>query len=228
MIRKYIDELAKNSPCQFELLSQECESLDFYIAGNKDYERFLVVLESATLPTPGELNELVRLSTPDQLLQDPSYAKNTDLVVLFNVNDLTDLYQHEHSIFDIEEDGYSFKKHVLYFTDEEVSTLGQKEFNQIEELLLDQESFKQYKDSPTTQSAYSLACRLFVKLPFLQVPVKETELQDASRMADDLLKKAGLLELTSQLEQLITSGNDHQTVIEEYAREQMANQTTRN
>lgn len=223
MIRNCIAELAKKSPCQFELISQESENLDFYIANNKDYERFLVILEAPTLLTPGRLNELVQESTPTQLLQDPSFAKNTDLVVLFNVDDLTDIYQHEHSIFDIEEDGYSFKKHVLYFTNKEVLLLDRNELEQIEELLLDPESFKQYKDSPSKPSAYSLACRLFVKLPFLQVPVQETQLQDASEMADDLLRKADVMELTAQLEQLIVSCDDHQAVIEEYVREQMAN-----
>ncbi|TOP55622.1 ABC-three component system middle component 1, partial [Vibrio parahaemolyticus] len=88
--------------------------LAFYKATHSSYQRFLVILESDKLSTPSELNEYIQDNTPQSLLETPTFAKNTDLVVLFRLDSLTKLNQYEHQIFDIEENAYSLKKHVLY------------------------------------------------------------------------------------------------------------------
>jgi len=223
MIRRLIKELAASSPCQFELYQQEHEHCDFYRASGEVYQRFLVVIETDQLLPPTKLNQLIQLATPQELLQTPSYAKNTDLIVLFRLENLSDVIQFEHEIFDIEEDSYSFKKHVLYFSSSELEKIGEQNVN---ELIKDQIAFNNYKEDPMTESEYGLVCRLFIKLPFLSVPVQEAEMEDPCELADQLLEQDGLLALTNSLEKMVNNNPDYQAIIEEYVREKMANPTT--
>ncbi|TOB46386.1 ABC-three component system middle component 1, partial [Vibrio parahaemolyticus] len=68
------------------------------------------------LMKPNELNQWVLANTPHLLREHPTFAKNTDVVVLFELDRLADIIDHESEIFSLEEDGYSFKKHVLYYS----------------------------------------------------------------------------------------------------------------
>lgn len=227
MIDHIITILSGNSPCKFELVEQASEQFSFYRATSPDYQRFLVVLHVKKLIQPSELNQWVLSNTPNQLRELPAFAKNTDVVVLFKLDNLADIVGYESEVFSLEEDGYSFKKHVLYYSEAELSLLGNIETNKLSDVIKDQSKFSLYKKSPLSESEYGIVSRIYIKLPFLSVPVDESELDDPCILADTGLQKAGLLELSNEFERVLASvGSDYEAVVEEYIRGQMANSQT--
>lgn len=224
MIKQIIQQVVEGSPCQFLKLETLLEDLAFYKAAHVSYQRFLVVLESDKLSTPSELNEYIQGNTPQSLLETPTFAKNTDLVILFRLDSLTKLHQYEHKIFDIEENAYSLKKHVLYYTEAESEKLKQylDSGGSIETLITEPESFNHYKQDPFKESAFSLACRLYVKFPFLAVPAKEALLTNANQLADQFLSEQQLSVFYNSIELQLTIGNGYQEVMEALINEQMA------
>lgn len=224
MINRIITELSKHSPCRFELVEQIAEDFSFYRATSNDYQRFLAVVKMSELRRPSELNQWVLLNTPEVLREQPAFAKNTDVVVLFEVDRLIDIIGYESEIFALEEDSYSFKKHILYYSKDELEYLSDLNISGISALIKDQSKFSQYKDSPLKESEYGIASRIYIKLPFLSVPVDESELDDPCDLADDYLQKADLLSLSNEFGELITSGrNNYQAIVEGYIRGKMAN-----
>lgn len=223
MIKNVITALSGSSPCQFELVGQESEQFSFYRAMSPDYQRFLVVLNVEKLMEPSELNQWVLFHTPNALREMPAFAKNTDVVVLFELDKLADIVKFESEVFSLEEDGYSFKKHVLYYSKAELALLGNIDTNKLSELINDQSKFSLYKKSPLSESEYGIVSRIFIKLPFLSVPVDESELDDPCVLANTRLQNAGLLELSNEFERVLASvGSDYEAV-EEYIRGKMAN-----
>lgn len=225
MIKQIIQEVAESSPCKFKLLESPLKSLTFYQAGDSNYQRFLVVLETDMLIAPSELNDKVQNSTPPILLETPSFAKNTDLVILFRLDSLAELNQYEHSIFDIEENAYSLKKHVLYYTASELELLKQYlDLGEvIENLITTPDLFNQYKDNPNKETAFSLACRLYIKLPFLAVPAKKSTLTSANKLADTFLNNENLLDFSNSLEQQLSDGREYQEIMEALIDEHLEN-----
>ncbi len=224
MIKQMVQQVAENSPCQFQQFGSPLEGITFYCSGNPDHQRFLVVLDAERLSSPYELNNKVQERTPPELLKIPSFSKNTDLVVLYRLDSLADLHQYEHSIFDIEENAYSLKKHVLYYTTSESEQLSQYLAlgKEIETLVVDPEHFNQYKIKPVEETAFSLACRLYIKLPFLAVPAKEATLTSANQLANQLLDGQNLLTFFNEIEQQLSVEQTHEKVMEALINEQMA------
>ncbi|WP_318480594.1 ABC-three component system middle component 1 [Photobacterium leiognathi] len=224
MINKIIATLSKQSPCQFELLEQPIEGFSFYQATSSVYQRFLVVVKVPKLIKPSEFNHWVLSNTPEELKQTRAFAKNTDVVILLELDDLTSIVEHESEVFSLEEDGYSFKKHVLYYSKEELEILQHLDVKELQALIKDQAKFGLYKNSPLQASEYGIASRIYIKLPFLSVPVDESELDDPCQLADDYLQKVGLLSISNEFETLITSnGNNYKAIVEGYIRGKMAN-----
>ncbi|HHX8534862.1 TPA: ABC-three component system middle component 1 [Vibrio alginolyticus] len=224
MINQIINTLSSNSPCQFELVEQDAEQFSFYRSMSTNYHRFLAVVKVSKLMKPNELNQWVLANTPHVLREQPTFAKNTDVVVLFELDRLADIIDHESEIFSLEEDGYSFKKHVLYYSQTELDFLNEIDTRDFANLIKDQSKFSLYKKSPLVESEYGIASRIFIKLPFLSVPVDESELDDPCKLADDYLKNVDLLALNNEFEALIANnGNNYQTIVEDYIRGKMAN-----
>ncbi|WP_063654280.1 ABC-three component system middle component 1 [Aliivibrio fischeri] len=224
MVKQIIQQVVERSPCQFQQLETPSQEFAFYKAAHLSYQRFLVILEADQLSTPSELNEYIKSNTPESLLETPAFAKNTDLVVLFKLNSLTELHQYEHKIFDIEENAYSLKKHILYYTETELEKLKHylDSGKNIETLVTESESFNHYKKDPFKESAFSLACRLYVKFPFLSVPAKEATLTNANQLADQYLREQSLWEFYDSIELKLNIGNGYQEVMEALINEQMA------
>ncbi|MEL4390333.1 ABC-three component system middle component 1 [Shewanella xiamenensis] len=224
MIKQIIQQVVEGSPCQFQKLDTLLEELTFYKAAHLSYQRFLVILETDKLSTPSELNEFIQGNTPQSLLETPTFAKNTDLVILFRLDSLTKLHQYEHKIFDIEENAYSLKKHVLYYTEAESEKLKQylDLGESIETLVTELEYFNHYKQEPFKESAFSLACRLYIKFPFLAVPATKATLTNANQLADKFLSEQQLSDFYNTIEVQLAVGNEHYKIMEELINEQMA------
>ncbi|MFQ0975177.1 hypothetical protein JHL08_04490 [Vibrio campbellii] len=224
MINQIINTLSSNSPCQFELVEQDAEQFSFYRSMSSNYHRFLAVVKISKLMKPNELNHWVLANTPSVLREQPTFAKNTDVVVLFELDRLADVIDYESEIFALEEDSYSFKKHVLYYSLAELALLNEIDTRDFADLIKDQSKFNSYKKSPMVESEYGIVSRIYIKLPFLSVPVDESELDDPCQLADDYLEKVGLLSISSEFEMLITSsGNNYKAIVEEFIRGKMAN-----
>ncbi|MGF1746204.1 ABC-three component system middle component 1 [Vibrio minamisatsumaniensis] len=223
MINQIITTLSSNSPCQFELVEQDAEHFSFYRSTSNNYQRFLVVVKVLKLIKPNELNQWILANTPDVLSEQPTFAKNTDVVVLFEINRLADIVDHESDIFALEEDGYSFKKHVLYYSQTELALINENDISDIANLIKDQSKFRLYKKSPMVESEYGIASRIYIKLPFLSVPVDESELDDPCQLADEYLQKVGLLAIGNEFEALTSNSNNYKGIVEEYIRGKMAN-----
>lgn len=224
MIDQLITSLSVNSPCKFELVEQEFDHFSFYRATSLDYQRFLVVVHTEKLIKPSDLNQQVLANSPDELRELPAFAKNTDVIVLFKLDNIADIVNFESEIFSLEEDVYSFKKHVLYYSQAELDLLHDIDANSIGDLLKDQSKFNVYKQSSLIESEYGIASRIFIKLPFLSVPIDESELDDPCVLADTALEEAGSLELCQRFEIMLADSNsDFEAVITEYIHEKMAN-----
>lgn len=223
MINKIINTLSSNSPCQFELVEQDAEQFYFYRSMSSNYHRFLAVVKVSKLMKPNELNQWVLANTPSILREQPTFAKNTDVVVLFELDRLADVIDYESEIFALEEDSYSFKKHVLYYSQTELDLLNENDTSDIANLIKDQSKFSLYKKSPMVESEYGIASRIYIKLPFLSVPVDESELDDPCQLADEYLQKVGLLAIGNEFEALTSNSNNYKGIVEEYIRGKMAN-----
>ncbi|WP_052810412.1 ABC-three component system middle component 1 [Vibrio renipiscarius] len=223
MINKIINTLSSNSPCQFELVEQDADQFYFYRSRSSNYHRFLAVVKVSKLMKPNELNQWVLANTPSILREQPTFAKNTDVVVLFELDRLADVIDYESEIFALEEDSYSFKKHVLYYAQTELDLLNENDTSDIANLIKDQSKFSLYKKSPMVESEYGIASRIYIKLPFLSVPVDESELDDPCQLADEYLQKVGLLAIGNEFEALTSNSNNYKGIVEEYIRGKMAN-----
>ncbi len=154
----------------------------------------------------------------------PHFCKEYRCGGFVRARSASDIIDHESEIFSLEEDGYSFKKHVLYYSQTELDLLNEIDTRDFANLIKDQSKFSLYKKSPLVESEYGIASRIFIKLPFLSVPVDESELDDPCKLADDYLKNVDLLALNNEFEALIANnGNNYQTIVEDYIRGKMAN-----
>ncbi|UBH29554.1 ABC-three component system middle component 1 [Aeromonas enteropelogenes] len=227
MIDKIVSYLSTHSPCHFELMQSASEAISFYKSKSPTYQRFLTVITLDTLIKPSELNQLVLLHTPKSLIEEPGFSKNTDVIIIFRISDLNDVSDYEGDIFSLEEDSYSFKKHVLYYSDQELELIKSINIDNIYDLIKDQSKFKVYKQNPFKASIYSIICRIFIKLPFLSVPVDESELDEPCIYADKDLRKARLFSQCQDFESTIERYNsDYTLAVKEYIHGKMANSST--
>lgn len=199
-IRRWIEDAAEKSDCQFKKVESTNEKFEFYRATNENYERFLIVWEVSGLIEPAAINQMARDATPEALMCLPAFSKNTDLVLLFKRESLELSKRDEAVLYAIEEDSYSFKKHVLYYTEKE-----QKEFEDVAEhkgdnwLHNSEGEFKKYAASPFEESAYNLLIRAYIKLPFITVPAAHSALEDIGVITNKYIKDSGEIALSRQV-----------------------------
>ncbi len=197
------------------------EDVRFYKRIKGEDRRFLVVVESINLLTPEEYNFKIESFSPIELKNDPSFEKNTDLIVLYEMSSLNELKTCEKYIFSIEENPYYFKKYVFYYSSEEVELIQDYNFSDFDKVILDRDQFRDYKNSPLKASLYSIISRFYIKLPFLEIPVDEGELRDVNEILSDSLDDEGLLEFSENFEKLANKfGDNIDGLIEAYANEQ--------
>lgn len=110
----------------------------------------------------------------EQKKQGVDIEKNTSLLLCVRLNDIkSDINVIKNDILLIEEDDFWFKKYVITYSDTSVpdapvSGTYLEYFNQ---LLLDNDTFREYKNDVYLNEKYFLIIQLFLKLPFLNVPI---------------------------------------------------------
>ena len=213
------DAVQKNS---FTLLSKQDSTATYQrVAG--DAKRFIIIYEADIINDINDIHDFILETTPKELTEDSAFNKNTDLIIILKLDNLSDFKKLESKIFAIEEDPYHFKKYVLYYIRGEELLLENKTYADLENIISDQSLFDIYKDSPLTPSIYSLAARIFIKLPFLDLPKKQTELTPLGLQAQELIAELGFTELDNKVVETIASDANIDDLIKELLKDEMEN-----
>ena len=210
MINRIIDEALI-----FHGFIKDCETdlTSFYIRESGSAIRFAILHKLDHLPNPTELNALINQSAPDSFMNHPTFMKNCDLICIHHLNHLGEFKDQEEQIFAIEEDPHFFKKYVLYYSDTEQHAIQDYTFNKLVATISDKSQFSNYKKDPLAATQYSVAAKIFIKLPFLELPFTRGELISLRLQAADAVVEAGLDE-TYKIIQKLTSNNAEELITE--------------
>ncbi|WP_427108759.1 ABC-three component system middle component 1 [Lysinibacillus xylanilyticus] len=142
--------------------------------------------------------------------------KNMSLLVCLKVTDSEIDENLEKKIFELEEDPYDFKKYLLNYTNEQVDKLKMElDINEgeidlvgkINTFLLDTIKFNEFKESTENNEAYSLATKIFIKLPFIKIDINEDkEMENIEKIIEDKLIGKNALKLTEYRQSYINYG----------------------
>lgn len=132
--------------------------------------------------------------------------KNTSLIICLKVNNLQDDTERlKNLLYKIEEDEYFFKKYVITYTDNSISTLVDSDtiINTIHKKILEPGRFDQFRNDYFFDDEYFVVIQLFVKIPFLRFEQGDLEFQNLSEVLD-----TGLTEMKlHHIEDVILSSN---------------------
>ncbi|MBI0473230.1 MULTISPECIES: ABC-three component system middle component 1 [Pectobacterium] len=170
----------------------ETNATGFYVRESGSAIRFAVLHKLEKLVKPGELNFAINQSAPEVFVNDPSFKKNCDLICIHHLDKLAEFKSHEEQIFSIEEDPHFYKKYVLYYSDAEVDAIKGLNYEALNELISDKNQFGKYKNDPLAATKYSAAAKIFIKLPFLELPFKKGELVSLRLQAAEAVAEADL------------------------------------
>jgi len=189
MINKIIDEalIAHNFTKE-----HETDLTSFYIRESGSAIRFAILHKLDQLSSPAELNAAINQSAPDSFLSHPTFKKNCDLICIHHLNKLAEFKDHEEQIFAIEEDPHFFKKYILYYSDTEESAIQDYSFDKLVATISDKSRFSNYKSDPLSATQYSVAAKIFIKLPFLELPFTRRELVSLRLQAAEAVAEAEL------------------------------------
>lgn len=110
-----------------------------------------------------------------------SMIRNLSLIVCLRVKNMV---SYDAQFLQIEEDPFDFKKYVLTFKQSETDELykqwqlsGNDLIPFLNQIMHEKDSFNSYKQHMSS-SMYGLVARLFIKIPFLSLKVKERNFED--------------------------------------------------
>ncbi|WP_426935271.1 ABC-three component system middle component 1 [Pseudomonas fulva] len=185
----------------------------FYIRESGSAIRFAILHKLDQLTSPSELNQLINQSVPASFSNHPTFKKNCDLICIHHLNQLADFKNQEEQIFAIEEDPHFFKKYVLYYSDTEQHAINDYTFEKLKATVSDKSQFRNYKKDPLVATQYSVAAKIFIKLPFLELPYTRGELISLRLQAADAVAEAGL-NSTYKIIQTFSSNNADELIKE--------------
>ncbi|RBP04491.1 ABC-three component system middle component 1 [Rossellomorea aquimaris] len=156
----------------------------------------------------------------DSILMEISVSgidKNLSLLLLLETESLYYSKERTKYIYSLEEDPYDFKKYVLTYTKNQLETLENK-LNETREvpvievlnyLLQEKKLFTSFKKKQEDRSPvegqeanlYDLVSKLFIKLPFLSVIMKQEELVSLKKEIDEKLNQTQTKIVSLMLEQ---------------------------
>lgn len=193
----------------------------FYVRESGSAIRFAVLHKLDELVNPGELNAVINQSAPDIFVNDPSFKKNCDLICIHHLDKLAEFKNHEEQIFAIEEDPHFYKKYVLYYSDTELDAIKGLNFDALKVVISDKNQFNNYKNEPLAATQYSAAAKIFIKLPFLELPFKKGELVSLRLQAAEAVAEADLTKTYETVQKLGATNVDD--LIKEMISDELAN-----
>lgn len=195
-----IKDFIKEALLFHEFIETSCsDNIFFFKKENNDYQRYVIILETESLDTALSINNLIIENTPKDLIESPSFNKNTDLIITLALPSLSEFKKNESKILEIEENAYHFKKYILYYSEGESELLNGKSFKDLQNTLTDHNAFKGYKNNPLNPSLYSLAARIFIKLPFLEMPIQNQNILPIEMQIKNLVNENNLDSLYKKL-----------------------------
>lgn len=198
-----ISELVNQALIEHQFSKEfEIEDAIYYKRHIDNSIRYAVLHKLDKLWTPKELNTYISKNAPTSLSGDPAFKKNCDLICIHQFKHLADFKQYEDEIFAIEEDPHFFKKYILYYSESEVQLLENFTYKDIEQVIEDKNLFNIYKDNPLTPSTYSVTAKIFIKLPFLELPFTRRELVPLRIQVEEAMSEIGLSEMYEKVQQL--------------------------
>lgn len=134
---------------------------------------------------------------------EPQMDKNLSMLICVKRSSLEIESSLNKKIFDIEEDPYFFKKYVLTYTESQEVLLSRSFTDSdimtyLHSLLNNEEAFQYHKRSPYHETEYSLVSKLFIKLPILNLKIRNEELPSLTDTINNLLPPE-LLKLRNDL-----------------------------
>lgn len=196
---KLIDEALKE---HHFVKIDEAETTQFYIREEGKAIRFAILHRLDVLSNPIELNTQINELVPTLFINNPAFKKNCDLICIHKLDQLAEFKQCEEQIFAIEEDPHFFKKYILYYSDTEEKALDNKSYKDIKNIISDKNQFNEYKDQPIVATQYSVAAKIFIKLPFLDLPFNKRDLVPLRLQAESAVHEVGLTEIYKNIQEL--------------------------
>lgn len=205
----------------FEEVSKT-DTLTFFKKEQGDYKRYIICYEINDLYDPSAINEYVLNNTPDSLKELASFSKNTDLIIFLRLENLAEFKKIEKEVFEIEEDAFFFKKYVLYFMGQEFDLIKGMSFEEMKGVLSNSQAFSEYKKNPLNPSLYSFVARIFIKLPFLEMPKTKQEIIPINLQVQNLVNELDS-DLIFEMLKNITEETDIDALIEMMIENEMEN-----
>lgn len=186
----------------------ETDLTSFYIRESGSAIRFAILHKLDQLCSPAELNAAINQSAPDSFVSHPTFKKNCDLICIHHLNKLAEFKDHEEQIFAIEEDPHFFKKYILYYSDTEEKAIQDYSFDDLITTISDKSQFSSYKSDPLSATQYSVAAKIFIKLPFLELPFIRRDLVSLRLQAADAVAEAELDTIYRTIQKLTPNNMD--------------------
>jgi hypothetical protein len=216
MINKIIDEALVAHQFTRE---HETDLTRFYKRESGSAIRFAILHKQDELSTsPAELNAAINRSAPDSFLSHPAFKKNCDLICIHHLVKLAEFKNHEEQIFALEEDPHFFKKYILYYSDAEDAAIQDYSYEDLVRVISDKSQFRNYKNDPLAATQYSVAAKIFIKLPFLELPFIRGKLISLRLQAGEAVAEEGL-DATYATIQALTKNNADELIKELVANE---------
>lgn len=220
MINKIIDEALIAHEFTIEHVT---DFTRFYKRRSGSAIRFAILHRLDELSSPTELNASINKSAPDSFLSDPSFKKNCDLICIHHLNKLAEFKNQEEQIFAIEEDPHFFKKYILYYSDTEEAAIQDYSYADIVRTISDKNQFSNYKNDPLAATQYSVAAKIFIKFPFLELPFTRGELVSLRLQAGEAVTQEGLDKTYATIQKLTANNVDE--LIKELIDNELENST---
>lgn len=205
MINKIIDEALIAHDFKKEKI---VDQTSFYKRESGSEIRFAILHQLFTLPKPSELNTAINQIAPSEFLAHPAFKKNCDLICIYQLSQLAEFKDHEEQIFAIEEDPHFFKKYILYYSDTEEVAVNKFSYSDLRETISEKSQFNNYKSDPLAATQYSFAAKIFIKLPFLELPFKRSDLISLRLQASEAVAQEGLNATYSAIQSLSENNID--------------------
>jgi hypothetical protein len=220
MLKQILDEALI---AQGFVAAHKTDSSSHYLQHSGDAIRFAIVSELTELQPPEKLNEAITQGAPKEFIEHPAFKKNCDLILLLKLEKLADFKELEEEIFSIEENAYHYKKYVLYYSDAEEQALSGFDYYKLTETISDKSQFDEYKNAPLAASAYSLAAKIFIKLPFLELPHKARELVPLKLQAEAAVAEADLSAIYKRTQNTSDDEGELEALVKELIKNEMEN-----
>ncbi|WP_151743325.1 ABC-three component system middle component 1 [Acinetobacter calcoaceticus] len=219
MLNKVIEEGIKSDGFN-EFLKNN--NLTFFKKEQGDYKRYIICYEIENLYDSSAINEYILNNTPDSLRELASFSKNTDLIIFLRLESLAEFKRIEKEVFEVEENAFFFKKYVLYFMNEEFDLIKNMGFEEMKKVLSNSQAFGEYKRYPLNPSLYSFVARIFIKLPFLEMPKIKQDILPINLQVKNLINELGVEVVYENLKN-INEETDIDNLIEGMIKNEMEN-----